>query len=151
MKYKYKVVALILSVVILCMLTACPMCEIEERQDIFYIENNSDRVVFAILDKSDVNSEINLDSIETNLFANFGCGTIPPHETKPAWAYMSRQEFFKRHPEIRVHITTDPIYTSSNDKPFVFDSILKTYTITKASLMADGWVLKYEEDTTGQQ
>lgn len=127
------------------------MCEIEEPQDIFYIENNSDRVVFALLDKSDVNSEINLDSIESYLFANFGCGTILPHETKPARAYMSRREFFKRHPEIRVHITTDPIYTSSNDKPIVFDSILETYTITEASLMADGWVLKYEEGTAGQQ
>ena len=106
--------------------------------DFRYIENCSDQIIYVGIDEVNRSSITNLDSLVFECVLR--CKVIYPHNSKPVRSYdYNRNTFFKRYPVSKVYIVNDDM-----------DSVLAVYPITEASLMADGWMLKYEEDTTVQ-
>lgn len=141
MTHKYnKLVLILILPLFLCLFSACIFGEPDpEENEIFYIENCSDQIIYVGIDEVNRSSITNLDSLVFECVLR--CKVIYPHNSKPVRSYdYNRNTFFKRYPVSKVYIVNDDM-----------DSVLAVYPITEASLMADGWVLKYEEDTTGQQ
>lgn len=116
------------------LLTACPCILDFVPEELFYVQNNSNRLIQVCADTV-INRTMDIATLKSNIYKIEQWVILTPFKTGViSSSTQNRQTFFSKYPCLKVYICT-----------FNMDSILETYQVSESTLSADDWVLKYED------